>query len=54
MKEKAPVYREDLTVYEVTIETMEPTIFIFIFLSLEFLLSGILPGKNKKSWLGRS
>ena len=31
MKEKAPVYREDLTVYEVTIETMEPTIFFFFF-----------------------
>ena len=29
MKEKAPVYREDLTVYEVTIETMEPTIFFY-------------------------
>lgn len=32
MKEEAPVYREDLTVYEVTIETMEPTIFFFFYL----------------------
>ena len=30
MKEEAPVYREDLTVLEVTIETKEPTISFFI------------------------
>ncbi len=42
MREEAPVYREDLTVYEVTIETMEPTIPIyyiyFIYLLLFYLL----------------
>lgn len=48
MKEEAPVYREDLTVYEVTIETMEPTIFFsFIYLiSLEFPISNQEEIKN--------
>lgn len=46
MKEEAPAYREDLPVYEVTIETMEPTIFFFyllfnylILILLEFFIS---------------
>lgn len=49
MKEEAPVYREDLTVYEITIETMEPTIFAFIYLiSLEFLISRYFTWKDSK------
>lgn len=30
MKEEAPVYREDLTVSEVTIETRKPTILFYL------------------------
>lgn len=38
MKEEAPVYREDLTVSEVAIETREPTI-LFYLVAAEFIIS---------------
>ncbi len=39
MKERAPVYREGLTVQKGTIETMEPTIFFSIVRYNEFVIS---------------
>jgi len=48
MKKEAPVYREDLTVWEVTIETMEPTIFFWI----EKLKNG--EKRKNRGWEGYS
>ena len=56
MKEGAPVYREDLAVYEVTIETMEPTIFFLLFNIVRisyFQVTGLERIKNR-GWEGHS
>lgn len=54
MRKEAPVYREDLTVYEVTIETMEPTIPIYyiyyIYLLLFFTIFFLIPSINTISY----
>ena len=47
------MYREDLTVLEVTIETMEPTIYPFLFTtfcsySIFFYIKAIYPFKAKE------
>lgn len=60
MKEEAPVYREDLTVYEVTIETMEPTIFfsviylILLCYKISYFQVFYLEGIKNRGWEGHS
>lgn len=52
MKEEAPVYREDLTVSEVAIETRKPTI-IFSLVAVEFLISRRDTLKKEKIVVGK-
>lgn len=56
MKEEAPVYREDLTVSEVAIETRKPTILfylVFYLVAVEFLISRRDTLKKEKIVVGK-
>lgn len=52
MKEEAPVYREDLTVSEVAIETREPTI-LFSLVAVKFIISRRDTLKKEKIVVGK-